>query len=1613
MSNYPTGYDDDSTLPAVNDNLTEIGGDAINALRDTVMQIELALGLNIAGSQPNLAARLGVFINPDGSPNASVLTSLGLVTLPITNSQIAENAGIPESKLKLDFRTQDLFNYIRDLNNDVNTALGWISVSGIKLEPHLIGAIYRHTMDQIDVSTNSAQFLKNNLRLLRDNTQSYTLVNDINNELLAHQWADGSPFGVLNQITTNNGSLYSTYFAHTASGIFLNPSRFATIPQTKDNLQLFAEYIDTSSIFLLGTRIQNLYSAGISNVSRSSSLTTDGYGQFIVPPTPAIAFLKGIGNSGTPVDNVNNGDDIIQFVPSVANQASFYFDSQFALVKPGDIVRVLYGDGYNIEVPYRIREKKYNASSHTYIVRIAGKNQFYSPHAVARIDRPLFNNNKYGELAHSPVNVPGAPATSLVINNPRGAQALGLNFNANEFDEKHYNLYLALYPTGFAQDGYTILPAIDVTGNQGKTPGSYTLESIVQATNNAFRAPGFNYRFTAFSYQGNFGICLADSYNNAGFSILSVVQNPAGVIDPLSTALNFPNNVVDLLPTVGTVGPDPLGFGPSGAGIASPPFQFVYGSATAAISPAKLFVPLRRNNYYVNGAELERLAIPNLLTEFSTQAEDGYGDGYWVATVQNVAYPPGRTQTTYRIFQDLSSTNLKAGKTVVVQSLGAGSLIDFGRFVIESVTFNCAPNVYTDITVYDAVHGRGFQPPTGTTIQPFNQVGVYFSDDSTSFNNETATDFQSPSPSGQCKRHFEVYVDDIGSTFTQERGRFTIAGTNVTVNEGVTLYGYFQLNKMDIVTISPKLRGYQFGSVNKITLNVFSYTSATGIIDGYLASFDGTSLTHTGPRTQGKVGEVIRFYDETFHDYIDIKFDPSVISSLSDFTNQQLDFQLFPSLQLDDELLFIGTCQVNDGTQTVSKIVDQRNFGNIGTKDLNTSVYDFMSAPERYFHSNGIIRGFDIANTYSGSTKGVLNLAGGMVLTRGKILEINNETVIIPAVQEKYSGSNYNIKWALCINDVSEYVLVPLLDVDPVFGTPPTSVRTFTAVDFVSSQTYAIPAITFSDMINRRPDLTPLYIVTSVVTGTPTTPIVTIATQDVRKYAFKRDWGYRPTWSVDSNNGDFRTYDALSDWFIYNNVYSNSVNVKGTFTSLPSTITFTNPNTSQPYPVVFYGDGAATFSPVSGSFGMLAVELNNLQINAAIIELNSAPVRGCTFTYAPAGSGHFTVFTSRMENCTINTSGVGAPIQFFAGSILENVTINVSSSNQGLYFGNIVKNCTFNINTSGAAITIDVGAVVENCTFNLNGASCTWSVTGAMVNNTVKWNVVGGTQLPISCTVPAAGNSFRIVNNKFLLSASASAPSSFIAVSDTVNGAIIGNHFFRTLGAGGGTLTNGYILAPASYTSGTVAVEDNFFDSTTIDGSNQNLVINLPLPWNYKNNLNTPPTLNVRTVSSTPYTVVAIDNVLVEAESAGGATTIASSSNGQSLPQAIINVASTTGFPSSGNLLVTTSAGLQIVTYTATSGGNQFTGCTGGTGVMSTGNAVTSAAVINLPQVTLVPPGRTLTIKDGTGNFDTTPLVLHRALITETVEGLTADYVYNNPYGSLTLVAVTGGWIII
>jgi hypothetical protein len=82
------------------------------------------------------------------------------------------------------------------------------------------------------------------------------------------------------------------------------------------------------------------------------------------------------------------------------------------------------------------------------------------------------------------------------------------------------------------------------------------------------------------------------------------------------------------------------------------------------------------------------------------------------------------------------------------------------------------------------------------------------------------------------------------------------------------------------------------------------------------------------------------------------------------------------------------------------------------------------------------------------------------------------------------------------------------------------------------------------------------------------------------------------------------------------------------------------------------------------------------------------------------------------------------------------------------------------------------------------------------------------------------------------------------------------------------------------------------------------------------------------------------DKTLINAGNSGAvATTIAVASNGAALPQATINVASTTGFASSGTAQIVTSAGIQYVAYTGLTG-TSFTGCTGGSGTMATGGAV-------------------------------------------------------------------------
>lgn len=1198
MSNFPNKIDDDVTLPPVNNNLTEIGGEAINSLRDAVFNIEEEIGIGASGTAGSIANRLGIVLQPDGYIKPSMLNALGFVTLPIYDGYIADNAEIQEHKLKLDHHTQELYNYFLALSGDINKALGWINGTGVKLLPHIEGTAYNHFLEHIFVSPTTDGYFTNRFdqdnppvlpnfgSKYRDNTTAYSLLNDINNDFVTHQKMDGYINAPVYNIYTLSGDTYPSNFAHAAAGIHLKTKDYTVIPLDTDSVQKLADYIDANSIFLLASRVQNLFTSGISRDSRSSILSVDGYGPPVVPTT-YVKFNLLFNNATSPVDNPLNGDDIIQFFPEKSATDNFLFDSQFSLVKVGDVIRVNYG---LVQTEFLVKEKKYIQSSNpliapsTYAIRIDGKN-LDGYDGYARIDRPLFNPNKQGVLSVSAaqtLDISGANAMptnlpSLIVSHPRGAVALGNGFDPSHFTKDNYNLYLVMYPHGDISEQIT-MAAIDVTGNRGSTPGAYTLKSIIEATNNAFRKPGVNYRFSAFEYGGQFGIMLNEPYNNAAFSIIAGDFDGTKYIPPG----NYSKNVITY-DSNGNVVLDPLGFGKNKASIASPVYTGSYASNQSAYSfPTKMFLPLRRNNYYVDGVgvESDKFAIEPY------QSKDPYGDGYWAATVVGQSIKNNRIQTTYRVNQNLATSGLNVGKTLVVQPLDGyqdnTNQINYGRFTIESIGINIcggANATQTDITVYDAIQGNfstnGISPPPVIPVDlaaPHDgyQYALYFGSDSVGFNQTNAFD---QANNLNYKRHFEIYVTKEGKTFSLERARMNISGATISVGESNTpLYcESTELSKINITRVSPKLRGFALGTVSRITLHIASYSHQDGTFYGRLISETGANL---GPFTNGRKGEVTRFYDETGIDYIDFIFDEK--SDVLDFTDKKISIQLFPTLALDDELLLLASVQLNGVTNIVDHILDLRQFGNVSEKDLSTSAISFISAGERLIHANGVINGFDTAYSLTEGT--VTFVHGGTALVNGKFVQINNATVKIPTLKEKYAGTPYNILWALCANDSNEYQFVALLDGSSSPNAPKIA-RDLKVIDISVAQPieYSINSVFFKDLVNNRKDLTPLWVVEAdgYYDDVTTKAIFTsITISDVRKYINSEPLNNTFTWGENTVNKSvisyFHDFNAVKNWLNFYGDVSNTIKIKGAIEIDSYSLDFSQINV----PATFEGDGS-------------------------------------------------------------------------------------------------------------------------------------------------------------------------------------------------------------------------------------------------------------------------------------------------------------------------------------------------------------------------------------------------------------------------------------------------------
>jgi hypothetical protein len=201
-SSYPGQLDSDVEIPRVDDNITEIGGEAINSLRDAIFSIEDAIGINPQGNVEDFVTRVNRVIDENGNIKLSALSARGLVTLPISNDQIDANAGIEETKLALDYTTAALYADIissRADSESIRQGLNSITSRTIK---HFLGTSDNH--DGYMVSLIAPVMAKEDVESALHTVSNYTSDHVGNLNISAHMAKNISVSNEFVNITANN-----------------------------------------------------------------------------------------------------------------------------------------------------------------------------------------------------------------------------------------------------------------------------------------------------------------------------------------------------------------------------------------------------------------------------------------------------------------------------------------------------------------------------------------------------------------------------------------------------------------------------------------------------------------------------------------------------------------------------------------------------------------------------------------------------------------------------------------------------------------------------------------------------------------------------------------------------------------------------------------------------------------------------------------------------------------------------------------------------------------------------------------------------------------------------------------------------------------------------------------------------------------------------------------------------------------------------------------------------------------------------------------------------------------------------------------------------------------
>ena len=119
-SNYPNKLDTSIEIPAVRDNIVEVGSDVINSIRAAIFQIERTLGINPQGAVGNtVSSRLNKSLDSNGNILKEAISTSGLLSGPISDKDVSKTAAIKESKLDLTYPTTLLQDEISQISSQI------------------------------------------------------------------------------------------------------------------------------------------------------------------------------------------------------------------------------------------------------------------------------------------------------------------------------------------------------------------------------------------------------------------------------------------------------------------------------------------------------------------------------------------------------------------------------------------------------------------------------------------------------------------------------------------------------------------------------------------------------------------------------------------------------------------------------------------------------------------------------------------------------------------------------------------------------------------------------------------------------------------------------------------------------------------------------------------------------------------------------------------------------------------------------------------------------------------------------------------------------------------------------------------------------------------------------------------------------------------------------------------------------------------------------------------------------------------------------------------------------------------------------------------------------